>query len=115
MIPLWRCWQPLYHGSPRVYAILASSDERRTTGDAMKIDPQLLISAYCQGIFPMADDDGTIYWYDPEPRAIIPLDRFHVSHRLARTVRNGGFEIRVDTSFRTVMQECAVSAPGRTT
>ena len=91
-----------------------TNDEPRTTDD-MKIDPQLLISAYCQGVFPMADDDGTIYWYDPEPRAIIPLDRFHVSHRLARTVRHGGFEIRVDTSFRTVMQECATSAPGRTT
>jgi leucyl/phenylalanyl-tRNA---protein transferase len=81
----------------------------------MRLDPQLLISAYCQGLFPMADDDGTIYWYDPEPRAIIPLDTFHVSHRLARTVRHGGFEIRVNTSFRAVMAACAEPGPGRMT
>jgi leucyl/phenylalanyl-tRNA--protein transferase len=81
----------------------------------MKIDAQLLISAYCQGIFPMADDDGTIYWYDPEPRAIIPLDRFYVPRRLARTVRHSGFEIRVDSSFRAVMEACAEPAQGRMT
>jgi leucyl/phenylalanyl-tRNA--protein transferase len=79
----------------------------------MQLDPQMLLAAYCQGIFPMAHDDGEIYWYDPEPRSIIPLDGFHVSRRLARTVRNGGFEIRADTSFRAVMQACAEPAPGR--
>ncbi|HEX5691497.1 MAG TPA: leucyl/phenylalanyl-tRNA--protein transferase, partial [Roseiflexaceae bacterium] len=81
----------------------------------MQLDPNILISAYCQGIFPMAHDDGAIYWYDPEPRSIIPLDTFHVPSRLARTVRNGGFEIRVDTSFRAVMEACAEPGPGRET
>ena len=76
---------------------------------------QLLIAAYCQGIFPMADDDGQIYWYDPNPRAIIPLDTFHVPRRLARTLRHGGFEVRVNTSFRAVMEACAEPAPGRPT
>lgn len=79
----------------------------------MKIQPQLLINAYCQGIFPMADDDGSIYWYDPDPRAIIPLDTFHVPRRLARTVRNAGFEIRVDTSFQQVMELCAEPSEDR--
>ena len=79
----------------------------------MRLTPDILISAYCQGLFPMADDDGQIYWYDPDPRAILPLDTFHVSHRLARTVRNGGFEIRIDRSFRTVMEACAARAPDR--
>jgi leucyl/phenylalanyl-tRNA--protein transferase len=81
----------------------------------MSLDPQLLIAAYCQGIFPMAHDDAEIYWYDPDPRSIIPLDAFHIPGRLARTVRNGGFEIRADTSFRAVMQACAEPAPGRET
>ena len=40
----------------------------------MELTPQLLIAAYCEGIFPMAHDDGEIYWYEPNPRAIIPLD-----------------------------------------
>jgi leucyl/phenylalanyl-tRNA--protein transferase len=81
----------------------------------MKIEPQLLLSAYCQGVFPMADEDGTIYWYDPDPRAIIPIDGFVVPRRLGRTVRNGGFEIRVDTCFRRVMEECAAPGPKRET
>jgi leucyl/phenylalanyl-tRNA--protein transferase len=73
----------------------------------MRLTPNILISAYCQGLFPMADDDGQIYWYDPNPRAIIPLDAFHISRRLGRRVRNGGFEIRVDHDFRGVMAACA--------
>jgi leucyl/phenylalanyl-tRNA--protein transferase len=78
------------------------------------LNPRLLISAYCQGIFPMSDHNGEIYWYDPDPRAIIPLDeRFTVSRRLARTVRSGRFEIRVDTSFRHVMEACAAPIAGR--
>jgi leucyl/phenylalanyl-tRNA---protein transferase len=81
----------------------------------MELTPQLLIAAYCEGIFPMAHDDGEIYWYEPNPRAIIPLDDFHVPRRLARTVRHGGFEVRVDTSFRAVMEACADPAPGRPT
>lgn len=81
----------------------------------MKLTTQLLLSAYSQGIFPMADHDGIISWYDPDRRTIIPLDNFHVPRRLARTVRRGGFEIRYDTSFREVMEICAASAPGRET
>jgi leucyl/phenylalanyl-tRNA---protein transferase len=79
----------------------------------MKLTPQLLLTAYCQGLFPM-DDDGRIGWYDPDPRAIIPLDTFHVPRRLARTVRNGHFEIRGDHDFRAVMEACAAATPDRT-
>jgi leucyl/phenylalanyl-tRNA---protein transferase len=73
----------------------------------MHLTPDILIAGYCQGYFPMADDDGEIGWYDPNPRAIIPLDAFHVPKRLARRARNGGFEIRVDHDFRAVMAACA--------
>lgn len=83
----------------------------------MKIDltPHVLLNAYSQGIFPMADEDGTIYWYDPDPRAILPLERFHIPRRLARRIRRGGFEVRVDTAFRQVITACAEPAPGRET
>jgi len=73
----------------------------------MEITPQLLLSAYSQGIFPMAEEDGEIYWYDPDPRGILPLDQFHLPKRLARTVRQARFEIRVDTAFQAVMEQCA--------
>ncbi len=79
----------------------------------MRLTPQLLLSAYCEGIFPMAHEDGRIYWYDPDPRAIIPLDGFHVPRRLARVVRSGLFEVRVDSAFTAVMQACAAPTDGR--
>lgn len=66
-----------------------------------------LISAYSSGWFPMAVAAGDIRWYSPDPRGIIPLDTFHVSRRLARTMRASRFEIRVDTSFRAVIESCA--------
>jgi leucyl/phenylalanyl-tRNA--protein transferase len=71
------------------------------------IEADALLSAYSSGWFPMAVAPGEIRWYSPDPRGIIPLDTFHVSRRLARTVRASRFEIRVDTSFRAVIQACA--------
>lgn len=72
---------------------------------------RLLVACYCQGIFPMVDPEkGRIEYYSPDPRAILPLDRFHVPHSLARRVQSGRFEIRCDTAFEEVMRECA--APG---
>jgi len=79
----------------------------------MKLEAQHLLYAYAQGIFPMAHEDGQIFWYDPDPRAIIPLDHFHVPARLARTVRRAPYEIRVNSAFRRVMEQCATPAPGR--
>src|SRR5688572_32887675 len=66
-----------------------------------------LISAYSSGWFPMAVAPGDIRWYSPDPRGVIPLDTFHVSRRLARSLRGSRFEIRVDTSFRAVIEACA--------
>lgn len=80
------------------------------------LTPDLLLYAYSQGIFPMGHDDGEIYWYDPDPRAIIPLDEnFHVPRSLARRIRQGGFTIRVDSAFRQVITACAQPAPDRPT
>jgi leucyl/phenylalanyl-tRNA--protein transferase len=81
----------------------------------MPITPQLLLSGYCQGIFPMAHEDGEVYWYDPDPRAILPFDQFHVSRSLRRVVKSGRYEVRVDTAFTEVMRACAAPALGRET
>ncbi len=81
-----------------------------------RLDPKFLISAYAQGVFPMAHPDGEIYIYDPDPRAIIPLDdRFHVPRSLRRAMRKNPYEIRVDSDFRGVMLACAATAPDRPT
>jgi leucyl/phenylalanyl-tRNA--protein transferase len=79
----------------------------------MKLTPEILLNAYARGIFPMAEADGTIYWYDPDPRTILPLDGFHVSRSLKRRLRQGGFDVTFDRAFRQVMIECAASGPGR--
>lgn len=80
------------------------------------LTPDMLIAAYSSGIFPMADEDGGVGWYEPSIRAVIPLDEgFHVPRRLARTVRSGHFELRVDTAFDAVVRACAITGPGRET
>lgn len=78
-----------------------------------KLTPDLLINAYCQGIFPMAHEDGHIYWYNPDPRAILPLDSFHIPRSLHRTLKKAPFDIRINSAFREVMVACAAPAPER--
>lgn len=79
------------------------------------ITPDVLLKAYACGIFPMAEsaDDPTLFWVEPEWRGVIPLDGFHVPKRLARTVRQDAFEIRVDTDFDGVIAGCAEPASDR--
>ncbi|MFN2141562.1 MAG: leucyl/phenylalanyl-tRNA--protein transferase [Candidatus Promineifilaceae bacterium] len=79
----------------------------------MVLTPELLISAYIQGIFPMAGENGEIYWYDPDPRAVLPLDTFHIPRSLRRAVRRQDYEVRRDTAFGEVIRACAAPAPGR--
>lgn len=71
------------------------------------IDPALLVRAYREGIFPMGLEDGDIGWFSPDPRGIVPLDTFHIPSRLARVLRRGVFEVRIDASFERVMRACA--------
>jgi leucyl/phenylalanyl-tRNA--protein transferase len=80
------------------------------------ITPEVLLKAYACGIFPMAEsaDDPALYWIEPERRGIIPLDKFHVPDRLARTVRSDSFTIVTDRDFDGVIAGCAQPAPGRT-
>jgi leucyl/phenylalanyl-tRNA---protein transferase len=75
-----------------------------------------LLACYARGVFPMADarDDARVFLIDPERRGVIPLDGFHVSRRLARTVRREPFEIRTDTAFVEVVGLCAQATGGRT-
>jgi leucyl/phenylalanyl-tRNA--protein transferase len=77
------------------------------------LTPDLLLAAYCQGVFPMAHEDGRIYWHDPDPRAILPLDGFHVSRSLAKVVQKEVFEVRVNTDFAAVIRACAEPGEGR--
>ena len=75
-----------------------------------------LVDCYARGVFPMGDsrEDERIFLVDPERRGVIPLEGFHVPRRLARTVRQDEFQVRVDTAFGAVLDACASARPGRT-
>lgn len=71
------------------------------------LNPALLIRAYEQGIFPMADHQGRISWYAPDPRAILEHDQLHISRSLHAFLRKNVYQIRIDTAFEAVMRHCA--------
>ena len=81
----------------------------------VEITPEVLLKAYACGIFPMAEsaEDPTLYWIEPERRGILPLARFHVPERLARTVRADPFRVVCDRDFEAVIDGCAEPKPGR--
>lgn len=82
---------------------------------SLTITPRVVLKAYACGIFPMAEsaDDPAIYWIEPRERGVLPLDTFHMSRRLARSVRRDDYEVRIDSDFEAVINACAEPAPGR--
>ena len=79
------------------------------------ITAEMLLNAYCNGVFPMARtrDSAEIMWMHPQHRGILPLDGFHLSRRLYRTVKAGKFEISCDRDFDAVIAGCAAPGPDR--
>lgn len=79
------------------------------------ITTKILLRAYAQGYFPMAEtaDAEELFWVRPHDRGIIPLDTFHIPRRLRRTVAQDVFEVRVDHDFMAVMRSCAAPHTGR--
>lgn len=74
-----------------------------------------LIACYRMGVFPMGEarDDPRVFLVDPKRRGVIDFNHFHLSHRLARTVRSDNYEMRIDTAFDAVVEACALPSPGR--
>ncbi len=78
------------------------------------LTPELLVRAYCMGVFPMAEGrDGAIHWLSPDPRAVIPLEDggFKVSRSLHRRVNQGAYRITKDEAFNSVIRACAEPRP----
>jgi leucyl/phenylalanyl-tRNA--protein transferase len=82
---------------------------------AIVISAEVLLRAYAGGIFPMAEsaDSTELHWIDPEYRGALPLDGIRLGRRLARTIRQGLFAVRVDQDFSAVIDGCAAARPGR--
>jgi leucyl/phenylalanyl-tRNA---protein transferase len=74
-----------------------------------RLDPRLLLQGYAAGIFPMADsrDADELFWVEPRNRAILPLERFHLSRTLRRTLRSDRFSVTLDRDFQAVISACA--------
>ncbi|MGA9116014.1 MAG: leucyl/phenylalanyl-tRNA--protein transferase [Bacteroidota bacterium] len=71
-------------------------------------DPRLVLWAYAEGFFPMADPaTDVLSWFSPDPRAVFPLDALRPSRSLRRVVRSGLFEVRMDSAFGEVIAGCA--------
>jgi leucyl/phenylalanyl-tRNA---protein transferase len=87
---------------------VSASNESRS----LALTTELLEHAYRNGIFPMGDDEtGEIDWYQPDPRTVIDLENFHVSRRLAKTIRSGKFTFTVDQAFSEVIRHCSGAHP----
>ncbi len=72
-----------------------------------KITTEDLIYGYINGIFPMADPDGTVFWYSPDPRAVIPIESYRPPRSLRPILNRNVFDIRINTAFESVMRHCA--------
>jgi leucyl/phenylalanyl-tRNA---protein transferase len=80
-----------------------------------RLTPEILLAAYANGVFPMADsaDDPELFWVDPHHRGVLPLDNFRVSRRLRRVLRQGRFQISCDSAFAAVIRGCADASEKR--
>ncbi len=76
------------------------------------LEPDRLLAAYAVGIFPMADDEGVIHWFAPDPRAVIELEGLRVSRSLRAVLRRKTFRVTINTRFEDVMQACAARDEG---
>ena len=74
-----------------------------------ELTPELILNAYTQGIFPMAEtrDDPGIFWVEPKLRGVLPLDGFHISRSLKRRILSEHFSLTIDTNFSDVVRGCA--------
>ena len=71
------------------------------------LSPDRILDAYAQGIFPWYSDGQPILWWTPNPRSVMEPDAIRISRSLAKTMRNGGFELTVDGFFEAVVEACA--------
>ncbi|MBW4329740.1 leucyl/phenylalanyl-tRNA--protein transferase [Stakelama sp. CBK3Z-3] len=80
-----------------------------------RLDPQLVLRAYAMGVFPMADhrDAANVYWVEPKLRGIMPLEGFHLSRSLRKTINSDRFRVTADTAFADIIALCAESADDR--
>ena len=96
--------------SPYAFADM-EPDEQGLVGHGADFEPPTIIAAYRAGCFPWPHPSYERLWFSPEPRAILPVGGLHVSRRLVRTARAGGFRVTVDAAFGEVIRSCSLNRP----
>ena len=90
---------------------------RKADPFSIELTPELIIRAYQAGIFPMAEDADAddLFWVSPQKRGILPLDGFHLSRSLRKTLRSHRYTIRIDTDWKGIVEGCATAGTDRDT
>lgn len=96
LFPSDRPWVPPTYATPE-----------GIVGVGGNLSPDTLLKAYATGVFPWFNPGDPVIWWSPEPRGIIPLDRFHVPRRLAATIRQNRFRVTFNAAFGEVIRGCA--------
>jgi leucyl/phenylalanyl-tRNA--protein transferase len=104
MIP----WITVGSRFPPVQEALADPNGLIAAGD--DLSAERLHDAYARGIFPWYSTGQPVLWWSPDPRMVLDVGAFRLRRSLAKVLRNGGFEIRIDTAFGKVMRNCALAA-----
>jgi len=71
------------------------------------IEPRVLISAYCSGIFPMGMENGRLSWFSPDPRGVLPIHDYHVPRTARAELKKNGFDVQMNRAFGQVVRACA--------
>ena len=100
-MPIFRLTRELAFPPPS----LSMPDGLLAIGGDLSVERLLL--AYRSGIFPWFSEGDPILWWSPDPRMLLFPGEFHLSRRLERTIRQGVFEVRMDTAFEPVVAACA--------
>lgn len=92
---------------PDLFPAPDSADENGIVAVGGELALPLLLDAYQQGIFPWPHPDCPLLWFSPDPRCVLFPDKFHISRRSERKIRNSGFRITINTAFPAVIEACA--------
>ncbi|HYP68982.1 MAG TPA: leucyl/phenylalanyl-tRNA--protein transferase [Thiobacillaceae bacterium] len=103
----------LNSGDPFPPVAMAMRDPNGLLAVGADLQPATLLRAYRQGIFPWYNEGQPILWWSPDPRMVLLPEELIVRRSLAKRIRNGGFDSRMDTQFAEVMGACASRRPGQ--
>jgi leucyl/phenylalanyl-tRNA--protein transferase len=98
---------------PRFFPPVDRVPAHGLVGIGGKLTTEWLLDAYSHAIFPWPSDDESLAWFSPDPRAIMPLDQFHVPRRLMQTFRSGRFDVSFNADFSGVMHGCGTAQTRR--